>query len=231
MGKVKWTRNRTNPQHRQWPVSIPYGKGKVKLYSVEDKKIKIVSIPYGKGKVMYCARNQEQKKRINSLWERLRCCPRAERLGNSTHATALREGEPQAKSNRQSATAKEDKSKRAYENRTSIPYGKGKVSLDNFRRYHYEKYQFPMGKVKGYAYGWWLLRWKVSTPYGKGKACSEHDKCSKISVSIPYGKGKVKYHITSVCRVVYQFPMGKVKIILRDVSKSILYCINSLWER
>ena len=85
---------------------------------------------------------------INSLWERLRCCPRAERLGNSTHATALREDEPQAKSDRQSATAKEGKSKRAYENRTSIPYGKGKVSLDNFRRYHYEKYQFPMGKVK-----------------------------------------------------------------------------------
>ena len=85
--------------------------------------------------------------RINSLWERLRCCPRAKRLGNSTHATALREGEPQAKTDRQSATAKEEKSKRAYDNRTSIPYGKGKDGEDIFR----------------------FSSVSVSIPYGKGK--------------------------------------------------------------
>ena len=68
-------------------------------------------------------------------------------MGNSTHATALREGEPQAKTDRQSATAKADKSKRTYDNRTSIPYGKGKENKD-FKVKKWELYQFPMGKVK-----------------------------------------------------------------------------------
>ena len=142
---------------------------------------------------------------INSLWERLRCCPRAKRLGNSTHATALREDEPQAKTDRQSATAKEGKSKRAYENRTSIPYGKGKVSLDNFRRYHYEKYQFPMGKVK----------------FSKGRL-----NFSSISVSIPYGKGKANIKQLGNCLNfnMYQSPMGKIvlKFNIRTLLKSLL---------
>ena len=68
-------------------------------------------------------------------------------MGNSTHATALREDEPQAKTDRQSATAKEEKSKRAYDNRTSIPYGKGKDKYLDFPLIVSE-YQFPMGKVK-----------------------------------------------------------------------------------
>ena len=68
-------------------------------------------------------------------------------MGNSTHATALREGEPQAKTDRQSATAKADKSERAYEN----------------------AHQFPMGKVKGGAQKTSLCYGYVSIPYGKGK--------------------------------------------------------------
>ena len=87
--------------------------GKVKLCEDAIGWLKqIVSIPYGKGKEI---KNREvltvKSFRINSLWERLRCCPRAKRLGNSTHATALREDEPQAKTDRQSATAKEDRFK------------------------------------------------------------------------------------------------------------------------
>ena len=69
-------------------------------------------------------------------------------MGNSTHATALREGEPQAKTDRQSATAKEDRSKRAYGNRTSIPYGKSKEVKAGVTCQHTYPYQFPMGKVK-----------------------------------------------------------------------------------
>ena len=69
-------------------------------------------------------------------------------MGNSTHATALREGEPQAKTDRQSATAKEDRSKRTYEKRTSIPYGKGKVNGEPWFVGKDVAYQFPMGKVK-----------------------------------------------------------------------------------
>ena len=69
-------------------------------------------------------------------------------MGNSTHATALREGEPQAKTDRQSATVKEVRSERAYDHAHQFPMGKVKIEKTQAGERSYE-YQFPMGKVKG----------------------------------------------------------------------------------
>ena len=97
-------------------VSIPYGKGKdIQLTQINQVLKNAYQFPMGKVKCLQNMLLQHVLLGINSLWERLRCCPRAKRLGNSTHATALREDEPQAKTDRQSATAKADKSERAYE--------------------------------------------------------------------------------------------------------------------
>ena len=61
--------------------------------------------------------------------------------------------------------------KRAYESRTSIPYGKGKDRKDTGRR---------------------ALLW-VSIPYGKGKGEHADGRSSSRHVSIPYGKGKANH--------------------------------------
>ena len=146
MGKVKLT---SAPAIPKGVKKYQFPMGKVKSTSVNQVILSggMYQFPMGKVKEVILWKTLT-KTCINSLWERLRWCPRAERLGNSTHATALREDEPETKSERQSATAKAVKSKRAYGCRTSIPYGKGK-----------EERKTTIG-----------VNASVSIPYGKGKA-------------------------------------------------------------
>ena len=121
-------------------VSIPYGKGKdIQLTQINQVLKNAYQFPMGKVKCLQNMLLQHVLLGINSLWERLRCCPRAKRLGNSTHATALREDEPQGE------YFASDK----LVGKVSIPYGKGKVDVaKSLAKKQDGKYQFPMGKVK-----------------------------------------------------------------------------------
>ena len=74
MGKVKAITG--NPSVVSAMVSIPYGKGKDGDTGRSCRGHQ-VSIPYGKGKDVYTSVEKTEDVCINSLWERLRYCPRA----------------------------------------------------------------------------------------------------------------------------------------------------------
>ena len=153
-----------------------------------------------------------------------------------------------------SATAKGDKYRCTFQNRTSIPNGKGKGKRSARYRAYVLMYQFPMGKVK-YAVGQVdVVRLCVSIPYGKGKG-QNWGGCVLFPVYLyqfPMGKVKSALNLDRIDAIVYQFPMGKVKFIHSAMKRygyvmyqfpmgkvkrrfftliSLSCRINSLWER
>ena len=79
--------------------------------------------------------------------------------------------------------------KRAYDNRTSIPYGKGKDVwvCDGMRTV---KVSIPYGKGKVILSIIIATTAVISIPYGKGKGGLVIEENPLSDVSIPYGKGK-----------------------------------------
>ena len=124
------------------------------------------------------------------------------------------------------------KIKRTFQNRTSIPNGKGKDVIVALIVWLAEKVSIPNGKGKDEWDCFYRVEFGVSIPNGKGKVeevC--HQYLRRSQVSIPNGKGKddedgtiMKYNEVSI-----PYGKGKVKCFGNKCFKTV--CINSLWER
>ena len=77
----------------------------------------------------------------------------------------------------------------------SIPYGKGKADDSKEIGHYWDRYQFPMGKVKETDTRQIIAECNVSIPYGKGKAGEFWVNNKAQNVSIPYGKGKEQHFV------------------------------------